>query len=90
MSEEQLKKKKRIRGGHKAYVTSTLEKIQGLLREFDPSTLNQLKTYQIALTEKLRVLGDLDEEILGLINRPRNRGHWNLQRIYPRNDRENR
>ena len=60
MSEEQLKKKKRIRGGHKAYVTSALEKIQGLLGEFDPSTSNQLKTYRIALTEKLRVLGDLD------------------------------
>lgn len=67
MSEEQLKKKRRIRGGHKAYITSTLEKIQGLLEEFDPSTSNQLKTYRIALTEKLKVLGDLDDEILGLI-----------------------
>ncbi len=66
MSEEQqLKKKRRIRGGHKAYITSTLEKIQGLLLEFEPSTSNQLKTYRIALTEKLKVLSNLEMKYLG-------------------------
>ncbi len=53
--------------GIKPILTSTLEKIQGLLLEFEPSTSNQLKTYRIALTEKLKVLSDLDDEILGLI-----------------------
>ena len=67
MGDEELKKKKRIRGVHKGYVTQTLEKIQLLLDEFEPATLNQLKTYRIALQEKLKILGFLDDEILGLI-----------------------
>ena len=67
MSEDQLKKKKLIRGRHKAYITSTLEKITGLLQDFDPSTSNQLKTYWIALMDILKVLSDLDNEILDLV-----------------------
>ena len=66
MGDEELKKK-RIRGGHKGYVTQTLEKIQLLLDDFEPATLNQLKTYRIALQEKMKILGFLDDEILGLV-----------------------
>ena len=67
MADEELKKKKRICGGHKGYVTTTLEKVQGLLVNFEFSAANQVKTYRIALTEKLDILGALEDEILILI-----------------------
>ena len=35
MSDEELKKKKKIRGGHKSYVTTTLEKVEALLDDFE-------------------------------------------------------
>ena len=65
--DEELKKKRKIRGGHKGYVTTTLEKVQTLLHDFESSSANQLKTYRISLTEKLNILGALDDEILALI-----------------------
>ena len=67
MGDEDLKKKKKIRGGHNGYVTKTLERIQSLLDRFEPTMVNQLKTYRIALEEKLKILGSLDDEILGLL-----------------------
>ena len=67
MADEELKKKRKIREGHKGYVTTTLEKVKALLDEFEPPLANQLRTYRIALTEKLNVLGALDDEILALI-----------------------
>ena len=67
MADEELKKKRKIRGGHKGYVTTTLEKVKALLDEFEPPLANQLRTYRIVLTEKLNVLGALDDEILALI-----------------------
>ena len=67
MADEELKKKKKIRGGHKGYGTITLEKVQALLDDFELSVANQVKTYRIAITEKLNILSALDEEILTLI-----------------------
>ena len=67
MADEELKKKRKIRGGHKGYVTTTLEKEKALLDEFEPPLANQLKAYRIALTEKLNVLGALGDEILALM-----------------------
>ena len=67
MGDEELKKKKKIRGGHKGYVTITLEKAQALLDEFELSVANQVKTYRIALTENLNILSALNEEFLTLI-----------------------
>ena len=67
MGDEDLKKKKKIRGGHKGYVTRMIEKIQSLLDHFEPDVVNQLKTYRIALEEKLKILGGLNDEILGLL-----------------------
>ena len=64
MGDEALKKKKKIPGGHKGYVTKTLERIQSLLDRFEPTVVNQLKSYRIALEEKLKILVD---EILGLL-----------------------
>ena len=61
MADEGLKKKK-ILGGHKGCVTTTLEKVQAWL-----SAANQVKTYRIALTEILDILGALADETLTLI-----------------------
>ena len=44
----------------------TLEKVKALLHEFGP-LVNQLNTYQIALTEKLNVLGAQDDKIVALM-----------------------
>ena len=66
MADEELKKKKRILGGHKGYVTTTLEKVQSLLDNFEFPAANQVKTYRIALIEKLVNIGALDDEILTL------------------------
>lgn len=57
MVDEKLKKKRKIRGGHKGYVTTTLGKVKALVDEFEPPLVEQLKTYWIALTEKFNVLG---------------------------------
>ena len=54
---DELKKKRKIQGGHKGYVMTTLEKVKALLDEFESPPANQLKTYRIALSEKLNVLG---------------------------------
>ena len=35
MADEELKKKRKIRGGHKGYVMTTLEKVKALLDEFE-------------------------------------------------------
>ena len=48
-------------------MTKTLERIQSLLDRFEPTVVNQLKSYRIALEEKLKILGSLDDEILGLL-----------------------
>ena len=48
-------------------MTTTLEKVQALLDHFELSAAKQVKTYRIALTKKLDILGALDDEILTLI-----------------------
>lgn len=60
MGDEDLKKKKKIRGGHKRYVTGMIENIQSLLDHFEPDVVNQLRTHRIALEEKLKIFGCLD------------------------------
>lgn len=42
---------------------TTLEKVKALLDEFEPLLVNQLKTYRVALTGKLNILGTLDDKI---------------------------
>ena len=93
MADEELKKKKKIRGGHKGYVTTTLEKVEALLDDFEISAANQVKTYRIALTEKLDILGCLrrrnSDLNYGRTNRRQNQRNWNLQRIYSSDDSAN-
>ena len=50
-------------------VTTTLKKVKALLDKFEPPWANQLKTFRIVLTEKLDVLGALDDEILALMTK---------------------
>ena len=47
MGDEDLKKKKKIRGGRKGYVTRMIEKIQSLLDHFEPDVVNQLKHIEL-------------------------------------------
>ena len=54
---------RKIREGRKGYVKTTLEKVKALLDEFEPLLVNQLKTYRVALTGKLNILGTLDDKI---------------------------
>ena len=54
---------RKIREGRKGYVKTTLEKVKALLDEFEPPLVNQLKTYRVALTGKLNILGTLDDKI---------------------------
>ena len=62
-------KKKKIRGGHKGFITKKISEVNGLASEENITeeigiTLKQLK---IVLTEKLETLTKLDDEILELI-----------------------
>ena len=41
--------------------------MQSLLDHFEPDVVNQLRTHRIALEENLKILGGLDDEILGLL-----------------------
>ncbi|XP_065062455.1 uncharacterized protein LOC135689235, partial [Rhopilema esculentum] len=60
---DELKKKRNIRGGHRAFATQ-------LIRQIEDSLEDQLKLKQleIQLDEKFEVLGKLDDEILGLVS----------------------
>lgn len=66
MAEEELTRKRRVRGGHRASATRTLGEVQPSIdsEPLDNAKISQLKR---SLEEKLRFLSGLDEEILALI-----------------------
>ena len=71
---EGLVKKRRIRAGHKAVITKRLSEVKGILEtvEREPGEpgepdLVKLAQLKMALTEKLEVLKQLDNEILDLL-----------------------
>ena len=68
---EGLVKKRRIRAGHKAIITKRLSEVKGILetveRETGEPDLVKLAQLKMALTEKLEVLKQLDNEILDLL-----------------------
>ena len=47
MGDEALKKKKKIPGGHKGYVTKTLERIQSLLDRFEPTVVKRESIHEM-------------------------------------------
>ena len=60
-------KKKKIRLGHRAYVTKILENVRCLTEEYNPSNENRLRQLKISLQERLVTLKSLDEEILDAV-----------------------
>eukprot|EP00795_Rhopilema_esculentum_P008170 gene8170-biopygen9285 len=73
---DELKKKRNIRGGHRAFATQ-------LIRQIEDSLEDQLKLKQleIQLDEKFEVLEKLDDEILGLVSEIDEDGLGCLQEI---------
>ena len=63
-----MKRKKKVRGGHKSYVTSTINSVNELLESYEPAMANQLKRYRVALNERLEILTTLDNEIVELVD----------------------
>jgi len=64
MVDEELKKKNKIGGGHEGYVTTTLEKVQAPLDDFELSVANQVKTYRTEhIEDKIRETGIFRESI---------------------------
>ena len=65
---EAVKRKKKVRGGHKSYVTSTINSVNELLESYEPAMANQLKRYIVALNERLEIFITLDNEIVELVD----------------------
>ena len=65
---EAVKRKKKVRGGHKSYVTSTINSVNELLESYEPAMANQVKRYRVALNERLEILTTLDNEIAELVD----------------------
>ena len=62
---EDLTRKKRIRGGHRTSVTKIIHQVETVLAgELDASKLSALK---MTLTEKVKTLSTLDDEIANLL-----------------------
>ena len=62
-----LKKKIRIRGGHRGYVRKTIDAVADILAANNTEELKKLKTLRSTLKEQLKQLKDLDNEIVDLI-----------------------
>ena len=65
---EAVKRKKKVRGGHKSYVMSTNNSVNELLESYEAAMANQLKRYRVALNERLEILKTLDNEIVKLVD----------------------
>ena len=61
---EAVKRKKKVRGCHKSYVTSTINSVNELLESYEPTGANQLKKYGVALNERLEILTTVENEIV--------------------------
>ena len=62
----ELSKKKSVRVGHSGSAIKMIGKVETLMAEYspDPAVLSQLK---VSLSEKLKVLKQLDNEILSMV-----------------------
>ena len=68
--EEQLRKKRRTRAGHKGSATRMVAKVDELMAETDPDPTTlpaRLTQMKLSLQEKLGDIKKLDEEILDLV-----------------------
>ena len=63
-----IKKKRRQRGGHKAYISTVLATATELLTaELDSKNILKLKQQKISLEERLKTIKELDNQILDLL-----------------------
>ena len=63
---EDLKQKKLVRGGHRAYATKILGQAKGLLVDYKDDSEAMLLQYKATLEKRVKILEQLDEEIFGL------------------------
>ena len=63
---EDLKQKKLVRGGHRAYATKILGQAKGLLVDYEDDSEATLLQYKATLEKRVKILEQLDEEIFGL------------------------
>ena len=63
---EELTKKKRVRAGHQASATRMIGKAEEQLVAESPNAV-KLSQHELSLKEKLETLGQLDAEILDLV-----------------------
>ena len=63
-----LVKKKKVRGGHKAYLNKTVGIVNTLLREIQPNQALLLKQNKAILEERLKTITVIDEQVLELID----------------------
>ena len=65
---DELKKQRKIRGGHRGHVKKLLSQIETAISNFEPSLQERLSQYKIILKGKLDTLKVLDSKILELID----------------------
>ena len=63
---EDLKQKKLVRGGHRAYAKKILGQAKGLLVDYKDDSEATLLQYKATLEKRVKILEQLDEEIFGL------------------------
>ena len=64
----ELQKNKKIRGTTRRYATKVQKDIQDLLKDFDPASVNKLKSLRLSLLDRLSNLKELDDKILLQVN----------------------
>jgi len=65
---DELKKQRKIRGGHRGHVKKLLSQIETAISNFEPSLQERLSQRKIILTGKLDTLKAFDSKILELID----------------------
>lgn len=64
---DQLKKKKKTRAGHRAYMTNIQPKVRTCIESFDEDVKPRVIVLKTSLEEQLATLTELDKEILELL-----------------------
>ena len=63
---EELKQRKLVRGGHRAYATKILGQAKGFLQEYQVESEAKLLQYKVTLEKRVQILEQLDKEIFAL------------------------
>ena len=62
-----LTKKRKILGGHRAYVTGILNTVKETLESYEAADEIKIKQHKLTLEERLQTLQKLDDQILELM-----------------------